>query len=470
MSSTEISDLSALTRDQALAPTVTERRTLTPLPYMLMWTGDGVNMGNMAIGGSMVVLGVATLNLLQSIVAMVVAITLIAFIFVFNDRAGYKLGIPYPMHLKISFGDKGNAISSLLRGVPAIIWYGIQTWIGGTALNEIVKIVTGNAFNNVAICFVVLMVAQIVLSIFKFHSIKWVTALATIVIMAALIYIFVLLLKDYSGVIVTKWIDARGSWGVTFFGFIMVLLGNYAAIFLSAADYSRELKPGIANTKRFFIYFTPIMLSYGFVIMVGVMLASATGITNPASAIAAVLKDPVITVITSVFIVIATLSTNMVANIVTPTYVIQLLSRSKLNYKVAVIITGLLAMVSFPWLLDAQTSARGLDDFVLIYSAFLGPILAVLLVEYYLLRKQQVDITDLYKVHGLFSGYNPNALIAIGIGAFFAFTFVELAWIIGFITAGISYFLLMKYAFKDSQFKLGTIFQSVPKEASKSRR
>ncbi|PSR21549.1 MAG: allantoin permease [Sulfobacillus acidophilus] len=437
---------------------------------MLMWTGDGVNMGNMAIGGSMVVLGVATLNLPQSIIAMVVTITLIAFIFVFNDRAGYKLGIPYPMQLKISFGDKGNAISSLLRGVPAIIWYGIQTWIGGTALNEVLKIATGNAFNNVAICFVGLMVAQIVLSIFKFRSIKWVTALATVVIMAALVYIFVLLLKDYSGVIVSKWVDAKGSWGVTFFGFIMVLLGNYAAIFLSAADYSRELKPGIKNTKRFFIYFTPIILSYGFVIMVGVMLASATGITNPASAIAAVVKDPVITIITSVFIVIATLSTNMVANIVTPTYVIQLLSRSKLNYKVAVTITGLLAMVSFPWLLDAQRSARGLDDFVLIYSAFLGPILAVLLVEYYFLRRQHVDVSDLYQVHGVFSGYNPNALIAIGIGALFAFMFVQLAWIIGLVTAGISYYLLMKYAFHDSRFKLGTVFQSKSADTPMDRR
>lgn len=445
--------------DESLTPNTEEDRTVNPLHYMFMWTGDGVNMGNMTLGASVVIAGVATLNIFQTVVAAIITIGIISLIFAFNDRPGYKFGIPYVVQLKMSFGEKGTIVTSLLRGIPAIIWYGVQSWIGGTALNEIIKIVSGGAFDNIAICFVVLQLVQIGLSLYGFKAIKWVETLATVVIMISLIYIFVILLRDYSDVIGENWVHVKGSWGLPLFGFIMVLLGNYAAIFLSAADYSRELRSGISDTKRGFMYFVPISIAYGFVIVIGAMLASATGINNPARAFPIVVNNSFIAFFTSVFIVIGSVATNMVANIVTPTYVIQLLTKSKLTYKVAVTITGLLALGAFPWVLVKESSAEGLDLFVLIYSAFLGPIVAILLIEYYILRRQQVNIADLYKKDGAFSGYNPCALIAMFIGAGSAFLLVDLAWIIGFIVAGIIYPILMKYGFKNSKFKQGTIYE-----------
>ncbi|WP_042356620.1 NCS1 family transporter [Bacillus rubiinfantis] len=446
-----------LAKDDSLNPRKAEDRTVNPFHYIFMWIGDGVNMGNMTLGASLIVAGVATLNIMQTFAAAIIAIGLISMIFALNDRLGYRTGIPYVVQLKLSFGEKGTIISSLLRGVPAIIWYGIQSWIGGTALNEIMKVVTGGAFDSIAICFVILQLVQIGLSLYGFESIKWVETLASVVIMVALVYIFIILLKDYRGVIAQNWVHAKGSWGLPFFGIIMVFLGNYAAIFLSAADYSRELKPGISDSKRGFLYFCPIIVAYGFVLTIGAMLASATGITNPAMAFPVVVNNSFITVFVSAFIVLGAIATNMVANIVSPTYVIQLFT--KMSYKPAVTITGLLGIVSFPWLLVQESSAKGLDMFVLIYSAFLGPIVAILLVEYYIIRKQKVDVEELYKKDGQFSGYNLAAIIAMLIGAGGAFLFVHLAWLVGFIAAGISYFLLMKFAFKDSKFKKGTIFE-----------
>ena len=92
----------------------------------------------------------------------------------------------------------------------------------------------------------------------------------------------VILVSNYSTEITQNWVQAEGSWGLPFFGLIMVFLGNYAGIFVSAADYSRELKTGMSDKKRGALYFLPITLSYGFVIVIGAMLAAATGITNPA--------------------------------------------------------------------------------------------------------------------------------------------------------------------------------------------
>lgn len=140
---------------------------------------------------------------------------------------------------------------------------------------------------------------------------------------------------------------------------------------------------------------------------------------------------------------------NMVANIIPPAYVITLLT--KMKYKPAVTITGLLALCSFPWVLVQDSSAKGLGMFILIYSAFLGPITHILLVEYYVLRKQKINVSDLYKEDGPFSGYNPCALLAMLIGAGAAFIKVELGWIVGVVTAGIAYILLTKFAFKHSK-------------------
>lgn len=443
--------------DESLNPKTEEGRTVGPISYMFMWIGDGVNLGNMTLGASLVAAGIATLNIFQTFAAAILAIGIISTVFALNDRLGYRTGIPYVVQLRMSFGLKGSIISSLLRGIPAIVWYGFQSWIGGTALNEIVKIITGGAFNNAFICFVVLQLVQIGLSLYGFHAIKWVESLTSIVIMLALLYVFGVLLTSHSAVIAEKWVHARGTWGLPFFAFIMMFMGNYAAIFLSAADYSRELKSGISDAKRGFLYFVPIVIAYGFVLCIGAMLASATGITNPVKAMAIVVDNPYITVFVSAFIVLGAIAVNMVANIIPPTYVITLLT--KIKYKPAVTITGLLALCSFPWVLVQDSSAKGLGMFILIYSAFLGPIVSILLIEYYILRKQKVNVADLYKEDGPFAGYNPAALLALLIGAGAAFTKVELAWIIGVVVGGIAYILLMKFAFKDSKFKKGTIFE-----------
>lgn len=453
---TQVEHISGL--DESLHPKADKDRTVKPKDYVFMWLGDGVNIGNMTLGASVIVAGVATLNIFQTMLAALIAIAIISTIFALNDRPGYRNGIPYVIQLRMAFGTKGTVISSLLRGIPAIVWYGIQSWIGGTALNEIAKIVTNGSFDNIFICFVALQLFQIFLSWFGFHAIKWVETIASIVFMIGLVYVFSILVTDYSTEIAQTWVQAEGSWGLPFLGLIMVFLGNYAGIFVSAADYSRELTTGLSDKKRGALYFIPITISYGFVIVIGAMLAAATGVTNPAMALPMIIENPYISVGVSAFIVITVIATNMVANIVPPTYVITLLT--KLKYKASVTIAGLLAIGAFPWLLIQEESATGLNMFVLIYSAFLGPVIAILLVDYYILRKQKLNNTDLYNEEGPFAGYNKAGMIAMLLGAAAAFVEVDLAWIIGLVVAGISYYLLSKYAFKDSSFKKGTIFET----------
>ncbi|GAA5099545.1 NCS1 family transporter [Wohlfahrtiimonas larvae] len=448
--------------DQSLLPKKAEERTVGPLGYVFMWIGDGINLGNMTLGASLVVAGLATMNIYQTFAAALIAIGIISTVFALNDRVGYRTGIPYVVQLRMSFGAKGAIISSLLRGIPAVVWYGFQSWIGATALNEIVKVFSGHTFDNIFICFLALQAIQIVLSLYGFHAIKWVEILISLVVIAALIYVFIILLQPHHLTKITDtWVNTPGTWGLPFFGFIMMFLGNYAAIFLSAADYSRELKTGISDGKRGFLYFLPIVIAYGFVLTIGVMLASATGNTNPVQAFAIIVENDYITVAVSAFIVLGAIAVNMVANIVPPAYVITLIT--KMKYKPAVVLTGLLAIAACPWVLVDENSAKGLQIFILTYSAFLGPIVAILLLEYYVLRKQQVDVQELYNTSGQFAGFNKAAIIAMLIGAGAAFIEVNLAWIVGFIVGGVAYMILTKVAFLDSPFRKGTIFEDKQK-------
>ncbi|BEU86725.1 NCS1 family transporter [Selenomonas sp. TAMA-11512] len=441
--------------DTSLLPKKESERKLGKLAYMSLWLGDGVNLGNMTLGSSLVVAGVAMMNIYQTFVAAAIAISIISIIFSLNDRLGYKSGIPYVVHLRMSFGVKGSIVSSLLRGIPALVWYGFQSWIGATALNEISKIVLG--IDQPFVMFVILQVVQIGLSLYGFHAIKWVESVISTVIMLALVYVLFLLITEHSAQISTTWVHAEGTWGIEFWGFIMAFMGNYAAIFLSAADYSRELRPGIGNGERSMLYFFPIILAYGTVLCIGAMLASVTGVSNPAKAIPILVNNPAISVFISAFIVMGAIAVNMVANIVPPTYVITLLT--KMNYKAAVTLSGILAACTFPWVLVQDSSAVGLTYFILIYSAFLGPIVAILLIEYYILRQQKVDIDELYRPDGEFAGYNKAAIVAMLIGAAAAFVKVELAWVIGLVVAGIAYYILMGQTEMGAVFRKGTIFE-----------
>ena len=118
---TKQSSSDSLTIDRSLLPKDNKDRTMNCFTYAFMWIGDGMNLGNMTLGASLVVAGVATMNIFQTFVATFIAILIITTIFVFNDRLGYRTGIPYVVQLRMSFGIKGAIISSLLRGIPAKI-------------------------------------------------------------------------------------------------------------------------------------------------------------------------------------------------------------------------------------------------------------------------------------------------------------------------------------------------------------
>lgn len=428
----------SLTVASDLKPKIEEQRHIGQLSYMAMWLGAGFNIGNVTLGSSIVVAGVASMNLFQTIVAAGLAISMITVIFVLNDHFGYYTGSPYVIQLRMTFGAQGAKLAGLLRGIPAIVWYGFQSWTGALAFNQIITILTG--YDNVVIFFLMLLIIQTLLSMNGFRSIKTISVWASLVMAVALITTLIFLFSQESNLFIDRMVAVKGSWGLTFWGFVVAFLGNYTAIFESAADYSRELKPGFSNKRRAILYFIPIFTGYGLTLLTGALLAVVTGISSPVHAMAHLFNNNLITIVVSAFIVLGTILTNLVANIIPPTYVLN--AWFNISERTGLVIIAMLAGLSCPWLLVQDSSSIGLTIFIKIYSAFLGPMTAIILNEYYLKRHQNVNVPQLYQDDQLSASLPP--IIALFMGAGLALIWVNLSWPIGFVVSWLTLWV-MKY-------------------------
>lgn len=421
--------------DESLAPQKT--RIMGRLSYLLAWFGGCVSIGTFAMGSSIV----GTLNLLQASLAIAIGCFVIGVALTINGAAGYKYGIPFMVQARSAFGFTGTRLPGLVRAVPAVVWFGFQSWIGAGALNAVSATLLG--FDNLVFYFIAFQFLQIALSVFGFQGIKWLENIGSGFILASLLYMFISVINKYGDVIGAQLIDIDGTWGLPFWGATMLFLGIYSTMILNASDYSRELKHGCGPGFLTTLYAMSILPCTLFMGLIGLMVSGATGVADPIDVFANAVDNTPLLVTTLLFIAFAQVTTNVLNNVVPPTYV--LMDVFKLKYRVAAVIVGLLAFATFPWELVKDDSAAGLQIFVQTYSAFLGPIFAIMAVDYFLIRKRTLDLDALYDEQGPYRGTNPAALIATVIGVLVAFTVSAVSWYASLIPAGLAYYLLMRH-------------------------
>ncbi len=119
---------------ESIKPIPWEKRTMSWGSNTMLWLGGCISIGTLAMGSAQLETG---LNLLQLFLAVLIGSTILVVGIAMNDQFGYTTGAPYSIHLKSAYGTKGNILPSMIRGLPAIVWYGYQTWLGGAAINNI---------------------------------------------------------------------------------------------------------------------------------------------------------------------------------------------------------------------------------------------------------------------------------------------------------------------------------------------
>ena len=429
----------------------TGERIMDNVSYLAAFIGGCVSIGTFSMGASLI----GVLNLTQAILAMAIGCSVIALALVMSGRAGHTYGIPFTVQARSSFGFGGVKIPGFLRGIPAIVWFGFQSWIGAGAIN--VALTTLFGFNNLPLIFILFTILQVLLAIKGFHGIKWLENISVVFILFILVYMFYTVYTKFGTEVARTITDIKGTWGLPFWGGTTAFLGIYSTMILNGSDYSRELK---RETKPFTtgaLYWLSILPPTLFMGLIGLMVSGATGNSDPVVVFSTTFDNKLLTILTLAFVAFAQVTTNVLNNIVPPVYV--LMNTFNLSYKKSAVLVGILSVATFPWLLVRPESAMGLSVFVQIYSAFLGPIFAVLVTDYFFLRKKKLDMNIYYNSEGAFKGVNWAGVIAIAVGSIVSLFFVQISWYVSLLPSGLTYYYLMKSMKSSKPFRTGTIFE-----------
>lgn len=438
----------------SIAPIKKEDRIMSWGSNTMLWLGGCISIGTLSMGSAQLDNG---LNLLQLFLAVLIGSTILVIGIACNDQFSYVTGAPYAVQLKMSFGTKGSIVPVFIRGLPAIVWYGYQTWLGGTAINNIFRAFGLDIQYGYVIFFILFQLIQIFLSTKGFQGAKWVGNIGGVVITIAMLYLLYLCLTTQWDAISANLLGSEGTWGMPFVAAIIAFFGNSTTVMLNAGDYSREVKDGYSSTVRGVSYFLAMVPATVLLGMIGAMACSATGVANPINAFYEMVDSKLVLVVTLCFIIMAQLSTNLASNVIPPAY--AFMDVFKMKHKPAVIIVGILAVCTCPWVLTNDSSAAGLALFTKIYTAFFGPIFAVLITDYFILHRRKISdslLKDLYNEEGEHKGVNWAAIIAIAVGAVIGLFNVDISFFTATIPTALIFYFCMKAMPSCANFRKGT--------------
>ncbi len=438
----------------SIAPIKKEDRIMSWGSNTMLWLGGCISIGTLSMGSAQLDNG---LNLLQLFLAVLIGSTILVIGIACNDQFSYVTGAPYAVQLKMSFGTKGSIVPVFIRGLPAIVWYGYQTWLGGTAINNIFRAFGLDIQYGYVIFFILFQLVQIFLSTKGFQGAKWVGNIGGVVITIAMLYLLYLCLTTQWDAISANLLGIEGTWGMPFVAAIIAFFGNSTTVMLNAGDYSREVKDGYSSTVRGVSYFLAMVPATVLLGMIGAMACSATGVANPINAFYEMVDSKLVLVVTLCFIIMAQLSTNLASNVIPPAY--AFMDVFKMKHKPAVIIVGILAVCTCPWVLTNDSSAAGLALFTKIYTAFFGPIFAVLITDYFILHRRKISdslLKDLYNEEGEHKGVNWAAIIAIAVGAVIGLFNVDISFFTATIPTALIFYFCMKAMPSCANFRKGT--------------
>lgn len=356
---------------------------------------------------------------------------------VLNAHAGARYGIPFPVYCRAAFGTKGANIPALLRAFVACGWFGIQCWIGGEAIHKILGVfvpalqssgtdssvlgITGTQL----LCFLAFWGVNMGIIYKGIDSIR---LLLSIKAPLLLILGLVLLVWAYHsaggfGPILSQpsAFAPGGPKSGQFFGFFVPaltgMIGFWATLSLNIPDFSRYARSQRDQMLGQTIGLPPTMALYAFI---GVAVTSATAIIygqpiwDPVDVLTR-FTHPLVLIVAMLALCIATLATNIAANVVSPANDFAHLAPRKISFRLGGLITGVVGILMMPWKLVADPSGY-IFTWLVGYSALLGPIGGILIADYFVCRRQVLDLAALYREEGEYTftrGYSWVALFAL---------------------------------------------------------
>ncbi|PYU89537.1 MAG: nitrate reductase [Acidobacteria bacterium] len=458
MLSREIERSSLFNKD--LAPTSAEQRTWSAYHFMALWVGMSVCIPTYMLASGLVAGG---MNWWQAILTIFLGNVIVLIPMVLNAHAGAKYGIPFPVLARASFGTLGSNIPALLRALVACGWFGIQTWIGGQAIHAMLSVLWpawGASRFGPWTSFAIFWLINIAVIIRGIESIKFLEAWSApfMILVGLVLLAWAVRAAQGFGPIMRQ--PSKFQSSAEFFKFFVPALtgmvGFWATLALNIPDFTRYARNQKAQILGQTLGLPITMTLYSFI---GIVVTSASAVVfgepiwDPVVLLAK-FKNPWVTLISMLALLIATLTTNVAANVVSPANDFSNLWPTRISFKVGGLLTGVIGIAIMPWKLLSDYGAY-IFGWLVGYSGFLGPVAGVLLSDYFLLRKRTIAVEDLYLRGGIYEyskGYNGRAIWALFLGIGVALVgllipalrwLYDYAWFAGFFTSGALYYLLM---------------------------
>jgi NCS1 family nucleobase:cation symporter-1 len=444
-----------------LAPIPLEKRSWGTYNYASLWVAMSVCIPTYMLASGLIAGG---MSWRQAVATIFLGNLIVLIPMLLNAHAGTRYGIPFPVFVRASFGVRGANVPAILRALVACGWFGIQAWIGGQAIYAMLRIVWPGAATVPGcswICFFLFWAINMAVIWRGIETIKFLEGIgAPFMLVVGLLLLFWITRKagGFGPVLRAQSKFHSSAEFVRFFVPALTgMVGFWSTVALNIPDFTRYAKSQRAQMAGQALGLPTAMTLYAFI---GVAVTSASAIIfgepiwDPVVLLGR-FNQPVVGLIAMVALLLATLNTNVAANVVSPSNDFSNLRPSLISFRTGGLITGVVGILMMPWKLLSDFSAY-IFGWLVGCSALLGPIAGIMICDYYLLRRRQLMVEDLYVRGGAYEyrgGFNPRAMVALAAGVLVAVVglavpelrwLYDYAWFVGFVVAGGFYFLLMR--------------------------
>lgn len=451
--------------NEDLAPIPAERRTWSTYNYASLWVAMSVCIPTYMLASGLIAGG---MSWKQAIGTILLGNLLVLIPMILNAHAGTKYGIPFPVYVRASFGVRGANIPAVLRALVACGWFGIQCWIGGQAVYSMLRVLWPAAATNPIlpwICFFAFWLLNMLVIWRGIETIKFLEGIgAPFMLGVGLLLLWWITRKagGFGPVLSTpSKFKTTGEFVHFFIPSLTAMVGFWATVALNIPDFTRYAKSQKAQMVGQAIGLPAAMTLYSFI---GVAVTSASAVIfgqaiwDPVALLGR-FNEPFVASFALVALLVATLNTNVAANVVSPSNDFSNLNPRLISFRTGGLITGVLGILMMPWklLTDFSTYIFG---WLVGYSALLGPIAGIMIADYFLVRSKTLEAQALYRRGGSYEyhkGFNYRALGALALGVMVALVgllvpsvrwLYDYAWFVGFLVAATAYTILMGKVFQ----------------------
>jgi len=444
-----------------LAPVPQEKRSWSTYNYASLWIAMSVCIPTYMLASGLIAGG---MNWFQAVFTVLLGNLIVLIPMLLNAHAGTRYGIPFPVFIRASFGVRGANIPAVLRALVACGWFGIQSWIGGQAMYSLLQIawpaaarIPGSAW----LCFFFFWGINMLVIWRGIETIKFLQGVgAPLMLTVGLVLLFWIARKAGGfGPVLDRpsKFHSNGEFIRFFFPALTGMIGFWSTVTLNIPDFTRYAKSQRAQMVGQALGLPTAMTLYAFI---GVAVTSASvvlfgeAIWDPVVLLGR-FHQPLVAFIALIAILLATLNTNVAANVVSPANDFSNLRPSLISFRTGGLITGVVGILMMPWKLMSDFS-HYIFGWLVGCSALLGPIAGIMICDYYLVRSRHLRVEDLYRRGGVYEykrGFNGKAIVALVTGIVVALGglaipslrwLYDYAWFVGLFVAGTIYYLLMQ--------------------------